>query len=129
MNFNPKFSPASFRFSKLGDVRLLACGALSVFLILLACGALWSQDGAAAPPPQDQFFTGNVTALNATSLTVTRTVLGKQSAVRTFTITPETHIEGKPKLKSKVTVRYISTADGDRAVRIIVRGAPAGKKP
>ena len=129
MNFNPKFTPASFPFLKLIHVRVLACIALSVFLLSPASHPLYSQDDPIpAAPPQDQFFAGNITALTETSITVTRTVLGKESAVRTFAITPETHIEGNPKLKSKVTVRYITTDEGDRAIRIIVRGAPAGKK-
>jgi hypothetical protein len=88
-----------------------------------------AQDVAPEVQPQDQFFTGTVTALTETSVTVTRTVLGKDSTVRTFVITPETHFEGKPKVKSKVTVRYVSGDAGDRAVRIIVRGAtPPPKK-
>jgi phage terminase large subunit-like protein len=78
--------------------------------------------------PQDQYFAGIITALTDANVTVTRTVLGKESTVRTFTITPETHIEGKPKLKSRVTVRFLADERGDRAVRIIVRGAPQQKK-
>src|SRR5215469_14346528 len=110
MNFNPKFTQASFLFLKLLHVRVLAYIALSVFLLLAPSSALFCQDdpSPAAQPPQDQFFAGNITALSETSITVTRTVLGKESAVHTFTITPETHIEGNPKLKSKVTVRFIT---------------------
>jgi hypothetical protein len=88
-----------------------------------------SQDPAPAVQPQDQFFSGIITALTQTSLTVSRTVLGKESTIHTFTITPETHIVGKPKMKSRVTVRYVTDENGDRAVRIIVRGAPQPKKP
>ena len=43
-------------------------------------------------------------------------------------ITPETHIEGKPKVKSRVTVQYVADEEGDRAVQIIVR-SPSQKKP
>jgi len=109
-------------------VRLLPIGVLSVFLAFAASIPMHSQDPKAALEPQDQFFAGIITVLNDTSLTVTRTVLGKDSTVRSFAITPETHIEGKPKLKSRVTVRFVTQENGDRAIRIIVRGAPQPKK-
>ena len=99
-----------------------------MFLAFASSIPLRSQDPKAAGEPQDQYFAGIITALNDTSVTVTRTVLGKDSTVRTFTITPETHIEGKPKMKSRVTVRFLSDENGDRAVRIIVRGAPQQPK-
>jgi hypothetical protein len=70
-----------------------------------------------------------VTALADDSITLTRTVLGK-STVRTFAITTETVVQGgKPKLKSKVTVKWVSGENGDRAVKIILRGSvPPPKK-
>ncbi len=74
--------------------------------------------------PQPQFFSGTITALSDTEVTVIRTVLGKNSATRTFVLTPETRIEGKPKVKARVTVRYIPDENGDRAVHIIVRPSP-----
>lgn len=109
-------------------VRFLSCAALSVFLAFASFNPLKSQDHAPLVQPQDQFFSGIITALTQTSVTVTRTVLGKDSTVRTFTVTPATHIVGKPKVKSRVTVRYVTDEDGDRAVRIIVRVAPQPKK-
>jgi hypothetical protein len=109
-------------------VRLFYCGVLSVFLALGLVNPALSQDPPPSVTPQDQYLTGTVTALSDTSITVTRTALGKVSAVRTFSITAETHIEGKPKLKSRVTVRFVSGDDGDRAVRIIVRVPPQPKK-
>jgi hypothetical protein len=56
-------------------------------------------------------------------LTATRT--GSKDS-QTFVITTETRFEGKPKVHSRVTIRYIATEDGARAVRVIVR-APAKK--
>ena len=110
-------------------MRRLACLAVGVALTLVSAKNLPGQDDPPAEvQAQDQFFAGNVTAISDSSITVTRTVLGKESTVHTFIITAETHIEGNPKLKSKVTVRFTSGEEGDRAVRIIVRGAPAGKK-
>ena len=106
---------------------------LGVCLALAVSGAVRSQDPpAAAGAPPDQFFAGNITALTESSITVSRTVLGKDSTVRTFAITPETVVQGgKPKLKAKVTIKWVSGDDGDRAVKIILRGSapPPPKKP
>jgi hypothetical protein len=73
--------------------------------------------------PKDQMFSGNVTAIGDSSLTATRT--GSKDS-KTFAITPETRFEGKPRVNSRVTIRYIATEEGDRAVVVIVR-APAKK--
>ena len=64
-------------------------------------------------------------AVDDASLTVNRTVLGKNSSTKTFTLTAETMFEGgKPQIRSQVTVRYVTTDEGDRAVRVIVRRSP-----
>src|ERR1700722_5764362 len=118
MNFNPKFTPTSFLFLNLRNVRLLLCGVIGVFLALAGSNPVRSQD----PPPSvqpavDQYFAGVVTALTDDSITLTRTVLGK-AAVRTFAITAETVLQpqgGKPKLKQKVTVKWVGGENGDRA--------------
>ena len=40
-----------------------------------------------------------------------------------LTLTADTSFEGgKPKLNSRVTVRFVATEDGDRAIHVIVRG-------
>ena len=70
------------------DVRFICCGAISVFLAFALSNPSRSQDPAAVQP-QDQFFAGIITALSSTSVTVTRTVLGKDATVRTFAITAE----------------------------------------
>lgn len=96
---------------------------------------MWSQSTApsqqeeAAPPPKDQFFTGTVTKIDDTAITVARTVLGKASTTKTFEITPDTKFEGgKPRAHLRVTVRFVSTEDGDRAVHIIVRSTARAPK-
>ncbi len=76
---------------------------------------------------KDQFFAGLITAISATQITVSRTILGKQPSTRTFQITAETRIEGKPEVKARVTVEFVGSVDGDRAVHIIVRGAGTEK--
>jgi hypothetical protein len=110
------------------NVRLLLCGVISVLLALASANRLRSQDPAPAAQPHDQFLAGTITALSDTSITVTRTVMGKDSTIRTFAITPTTEIKGKPKMDWRVTVRFVSEENGDRAVRIIVRGPPQPKK-
>jgi hypothetical protein len=47
--------------------------------------------------------------------------LGKNSDTRTFLITQETRVEGKLRVKARVTVRYAHEGDSNRALRIIVR--------
>jgi hypothetical protein len=129
MNFNPKFTQPSFLFPNLRIVRFLSCGVIAVIGVLLALAGAHparSQDDPppSAQPPADQFFAGVVTTLTPDSITLTRTVLGK-ATVRTFAITAETvlqPIDGKPKLKQKVTVKWVSAENGDRAVKIILRG-------
>ncbi|MFB3827588.1 MAG: hypothetical protein ACE15B_12520 [Bryobacteraceae bacterium] len=78
--------------------------------------------------PQNQYFAGYITALAEGSITVSRTVLGKDSSTRTFLITPDTRIDGKPKIKARVTVQYVAAEDGDRAVHIIVRSTTQKKQ-
>jgi hypothetical protein len=71
--------------------------------------------------PHSDFFSGIVTALADDKITVYKTVLGKSSETRTFLITGETRVEGKLRMKVRVTVRYAREEEGDRALHIIVR--------
>jgi hypothetical protein len=131
MNFNPEFTEPSLLFPKLMNVRSISRVMIGVCLALASSGAIHSQDPPATVSPPNQFFAGTITALSETSVTVTRTVLGKDATVRTFAITHETVIEGgKLKLKSRVTVKWLASEGGDRAVKIILRGSvPPPKKP
>ncbi len=127
MNFNPKFTQRSFAFLNLGNVRLLSCGVIGLLLAAAGSHAARSQDPPPTEqPPADQYFAGVVTALTDKSITLTKTRLGK-STVHTFAMTAETVVEptgGKPKLKQKVTVKWVSGESGDLAVKIILRGSP-----
>jgi hypothetical protein len=102
-------------------VRLLIVGLLIAMLT-------WTAQTEQPPVPsqQDQYFSGTIDAFEAQKITVTRTVLGKDSATRTFLITPETRVEGTLAVNARVTVRFVSADDGDRAVHILVRAS--GKK-
>lgn len=86
-----------------------------LFLLLLAAALPAAQEN------EQNFFTGSVTSVENSRITVNRTVLGKDSETRTFAITPETRIEGKLRVNARVTVRFTATGDGDRAMHIIVR--------
>ena len=106
-------------------VRLIWLTILGV--ALLCCGSLPTRTASAqvVPAPKDQMFSGTVTAVNEASLTVVRT---GSPATKSFSITPQTQFEGpKPQVNSRVTIRYVSGDEGDRAVRVIVRPQPAKK--
>lgn len=108
-------------------MRSLLTGMLWAVLASSATGPLFPQAAVQAgeSKKKDQFFTGVVTAIDESSLTVRRTVLGKNSSTRTFQITPDTRFEGgPPRVRSQVTVRYVTGEDGDRAVHVIVRRSP-----
>lgn len=75
----------------------------------------------------DTFFAGTVSQFSAEKMVVGRTVRGKAES-RTFSLTPQTKIEGRLALRVRVTVRYLTDDDGDTATLIVVRGsAPAPK--
>ncbi len=107
-------------------VRLLSLTFVAATLLpcaLPTARIAWAQAQPSAP--KDQMFSGTVTAVGDTSLTVVRT---GSTVSKTFAITPQTQFEGpKPQVNSRVNIRYVSSEDSDRAVRVIVR-APAGKK-
>ena len=77
--------------------------------------------------PNYEFFSGTISELPGGRIGVTRTVVGKPSENRNFLIDSETKIEGKLKMKARVTVGFKPTPDGDLAVRIIVR--PQERQP
>ncbi|MBV8818073.1 MAG: hypothetical protein JO022_06925 [Acidobacteriaceae bacterium] len=98
----------------------------------LLCAAAFTQEPSApAEPPKTEpeyqnTFSGPIVELTAEKVTVSRSILGKPAEKRTFLIKPETKIEGKLKVKMKVTVGFVTTDDGDVARLIVVR--PANKK-
>jgi hypothetical protein len=76
----------------------------------------------------DTFFAGTVSQFTSETMVVGRTVRGKAES-RTFSLTPQTKIEGKLAVKVRVTVRYITDDDGDTATLIVVRGSAPTPKP
>lgn len=85
------------------------------------------EQGTTPAEPNYEFFSGTISQLPAGQIAVARTVPGKPAENRSFLITAETKIEGKLRLKARVTVGFKPSPDGDVAVRIIVR--PQDKKP
>lgn len=92
-----------------------------VALCLSICvPAVRAQQDTAQEKKPDTFFAGTVTEWTAEKISVSRTVSGKTES-RTFRVTPETKVEGKQRLKVRVTVRYVAEDDGERATLIVVR--------
>jgi len=85
------------------------------------------EQGATPQEPSYEFFSGTISQLAESKIEVARAVLGKPAENRSFLINGQTKIEGKLKMKARVTVGFKSSPDGDLAVRIIVRAQD--KKP
>ena len=81
-------------------------------------------------PKYDQTFSGPIVEVTTTKITVSRSILGKPAEKRTFWIKSDTRIEGKLRVRVKVTVGYVTTDDGDVARLVVVRASqkPADKK-
>ena len=80
-----------------------------------------AQDDTRQEQSHSEFFSGVVTELSPDRIIVLKTVLGKNSDTRTFVITADTRVEGKLRVKARVTVRYTHEEDSNRALHIIVR--------
>ncbi len=88
-------------------------------------------DTSKSEPKYDQTFSGPIVEVSATKITVSRSILGKPAEKRTFAIKPDTRIEGKLKVRVKVTVGFVTTDDGDDVARLVVvrtSQKPAEKK-
>jgi hypothetical protein len=103
-------------------------------ILLIVSGALlasvgWSQETAKPDPPRneatsepkyDETFSGPIVEVSATKITVSRSILGKPAEKRTFSIKPDTRIEGKLRVRAKVTVGFVTTDDGEDVARLVV---------
>jgi hypothetical protein len=106
-------------------------------ILLIVAGALfgnggWAQENASlenpghgdnskSEPKYDQTFSGPIVEVTATKITVSRSILGKPAEKRSFWIKSDTRIEGKLRVRVKVTVGYVTTDDGDVARLVVVR--------
>ncbi|MBZ5609149.1 MAG: hypothetical protein LAP38_12880 [Acidobacteriia bacterium] len=74
-------------------------------------------------PKYNDTFSGPIVELSADKITVSRSILGKPAETRTFWIKPDTRVEGKLRLKVRVTVGFVTGDEGDVARLIVVRTA------
>ena len=81
-----------------------------------------------AQPKPSQTFSGTVVELTTDKVTVSRSILGTPAQKRSFMLKPDTHVEGHLRAKARVTVGFVTTAEGDVAQLIVVREKQA-KKP
>ena len=103
--------------------------ALCLVAALLCAATLASQEVQLPPetpktePQYEDTFSGPIVELTTDKITVSRSVLGKPAERRWFWIKGDTRIEGKLKVKVKVTVGFVTSDDGDVARLIVVRPA------
>ncbi|HVP45161.1 MAG TPA: hypothetical protein VMT32_01210 [Bryobacteraceae bacterium] len=102
-------------------MRRVLLGTLLLLLSTASPVSMRAQDNAPAEEPLNEFFSGVVTELSGEKITVVKAVLGKNSETRTFLISANTRVEGKLRVKARVTVRYKRDEDANRALHIIVR--------
>ncbi len=112
------------------------------FFTLLVCavslsglpGAAQGNTGSEKPkagksePKYTDTFSGPIIELSADKVTVSRSILGKPAETRTFWIKPDTRVEGRLRLKVRVTVGFVSGDEGDVARLIVVRTAQKQEK-
>lgn len=82
---------------------------------------LSKKDEPKSEPSYDDTFSGPVVELTAAKITVSRSILGKPAEKHTFLIKSDTRVEGRLRVRAKVTVGFVSMDDGDVARLIVVR--------
>jgi hypothetical protein len=109
------------------DKKVFDLRASALSLTMVWCALLQNQPAPQVqqPPPAeqsgDQYFSGTVVSYTGEKVTVARTAPSANGSSRDFMITRDTEIEGKLKVKVRVTVQYIVKDDVDYAIHIIVR--------
>jgi hypothetical protein len=121
MNFNPAAARIFIGLEYSVKVQSVATGLVFLLLASHAARVLHGQETPSAEQPSGEFFSGTITVLTDDKITVNRAVLGQSSETRTFAITPATKVEGKLRVKLRVTVRFTKDEDVETAVHIIVR--------
>ena len=109
-------------------VRTRFIQALALGVLLASTRTLPAQEDqppSKSQPSYDDTFAGPIVELTTTKVTVSRNVLGKTEK-RTFLIKTDTRIEGKLRVKEKVTVGFVTTDEGDIARLIVAH--PNGKE-
>jgi hypothetical protein len=106
--------------------RFLSALLLSLALTLGATATGVAQDTSAPPVkkslPANDIFSGTVSELTADSITVVRKVPARDAGASKFLLDAQTKVEGKLRVKARVTVRYQADDEGQlHALHIIVR--------
>jgi hypothetical protein len=110
---------------------MLAAAVLGIQAAGQSGPALEKTQSAPNEPGYEDTFSGSIVQLSAVAVTASRSILGKPAEKRTFSIKPDTRIEGKLRMNAKVTIGFVSTDDGDVARLIVVRTtqrSPQNKK-
>jgi hypothetical protein len=106
-------------------VRIQFLGSLLLMVLSFALGArcVAAQD----EQDKDNYFTGTLLENAPDHLKVAKALLQGKSEERIFKVNAQTKVEGgRLRLRARITVRYITSEDGDTAILVIVR--PAAKK-
>lgn len=90
----------------------------TILLTLLTAVAAIPQEPPAPKAEGESFVSGVVTELSADKIVVDRI---KPAEKRTFIRNADTKVEGKLKVKSRVTLRFATSDEGDIALSILVR--------
>ena len=77
---------------------------------------------------QTDTFSGTVTELKSDRVAVRRSIAGSNVENKVFLIQSDTRVEGKLRLKARVTVGFISNENGDAVARLIVVRQTTPKK-
>jgi hypothetical protein len=110
----------------LGLVNRLPRALLLAIALTAGCASVRLAAQAPSAPPAaaavSNIFTGTITELKTESITVVRRVTGQAAVTRSFVRDAQTTVEGRLRLKSRVTIRFRMLDDGSfAAVHIIVR--------
>ncbi len=102
--------------------RLLSLAILAPCTVASALPQETVQPPAKKTAPANDIFSGTVSELTANSVTVIRKAPARGAAAGKFLLDAQTGVEGKLRLKARVTVRYQADEDGQlHALHIIVR--------
>ena len=78
------------------------------------------REAAQQPEAETDTFSGTVTDLKPDRVAVRRSIAGSTAEIKAFLIQPDTRVEGKLRLKARVTVRFVVNADGEAVAKLIV---------
>ena len=99
----------------------MSCSRRTFLPLLLVLLPVRAQEPARTPPADAEVFSGTVIACTDTRVTVSRRDLARNTETKVFVIDADTKIEGKIKVKVRVSVRFANDENGARAIHIIVR--------